>query len=90
MKNKRTRVGSNTRRWLSKKGDDEVMKRWVKACTEIHAECLDCGVETQCQDLADRMIACSLNITKGVSNGTYNESGGREVGGVRKTNQEEN
>ncbi len=45
-------------RWYPKKWDDSIIGRWADACSRTHRDCMGCDLRVDCQDLADRLIAC--------------------------------
>jgi len=45
-------------RWYPKKRDDSIIGRWAEACSRNHRDCADCELRADCEDLADRLIAC--------------------------------
>ncbi len=45
-------------RWYPKKSDDSIIERWAAACSRLNADCRDCELMEECQDLADRLIGC--------------------------------
>lgn len=58
MTQRRTRERRRWTRWYPKKRDDNVIGRWAEACSRSHRDCADCELAAECQDLADRLIAC--------------------------------
>lgn len=58
MTQRKTRERRRWTRWYPKKPDDSVIGRWAEACSRSHDNCAECELRAECQDLADRLIAC--------------------------------